>query len=179
MLVFHSKLCPGFHCYRAKTGIQESITIPHYSGTMLAPSMLSFIYFFYFKFFYRICALFSRLSSKPVLCIPGSFSWERILILAEWERPISVARLTSSCGSLSCIHRHTQTHVQTCIHTHTIWRVQTLFRRSQKDDCLTAWPHLHLIRWTIYARVGLRPCAVRAGRADQTWNLCAWLSTGV
>lgn len=133
MLVFHSKLCPGFHCYRAKTGIQESITIPHYSGTMLAPSMLSFISFFLLKCWNsNICAQFSRLSSKPVLCVPGSFSWERILILAAWERPISVTRLTSSCASLSCIHRHTQTHVQTCIHTHHLESTDSTYQTQPK-----------------------------------------------
>ncbi len=178
MLVFHSKLCPGFHCYRAKTGIQESITIPHYSGTMLAPSMLSFIYLFYFNFFIAFAHYFPDWAPSPYCASrapslgSGFWSWQHGKDRSVWpDWPHPVALWVASID--------TQTHVQTCIHTHTIWRVQTLFRRSQKDDCLTAWPHLHLIRWNIYARVGLRPCAVRAGRADQTWNLCAWLSTGV
>lgn len=81
---------------------------------------------------------------------------------------------------LSASHPQTHAHARTETRAHTIWRIQTpLIRRSQKDDCLTAWPCHHLIRWTIFARFGLRPCAARAGRADETRILCGWLNAGV
>lgn len=47
-------------------------------------------------------------------------------------KTISVARLTSACGSLSCIHRHTQTQVQTRIHTHHLESTDSTYQMQPK-----------------------------------------------
>lgn len=176
MLVFHSKL-PRFSLLQSQyrnPGIHyNSSLLWHHVGTKYALFYLFFVGTWAFAHYFPDWAPSPCCASRAPSLGSGFWSWQHGKDRSVWpDWPHPVALWVASIDT----HKHTYKHA----YTHTIWRVQTpLIRRSQKDDCLTAWPRLHLIRWTIFACFGLRPCAVRAGRADQTWNLCAWLSTGV
>ncbi len=117
MLVFHSKLCPGIHCYRAKPESRNPLQF----HTILAPcwhqvcSLLSL--FSIFNFFIAFAHYFPDWAPSPYCASrapslgSGFWSWQHGKDRSVWpDWPHPVALWVASIDTHKHMYKHASTH---------------------------------------------------------------------